>query len=44
MDAIQKRPATVFKPTDMSGERSTDAPERLSLARSPVRETLGDRC
>jgi hypothetical protein len=44
IDAIQKWPATVFKPTDVSGERPTDAPEHLLLARSPVRETLGDKC
>jgi hypothetical protein len=33
-----------FAPTDASGERPTDAPEHLSLARLPDRETLGDRC
>jgi hypothetical protein len=32
-----------FKPIDAFGERPTDAPERLSLARSPVRETLDDK-
>jgi hypothetical protein len=43
MDAVQKRPAIVFKPIDASGERPIDVPELLSVARSPVRETLGDR-
>jgi hypothetical protein len=43
-DVVQKGLATVFKPTDAFGERPIDAPERLSLARSPIHETLGDRC
>jgi hypothetical protein len=32
-----------FAPTDVSGERPTDAPEHLSLASLPDRKTLGDR-